>query len=141
MYDFVRGPLVWVAFIVFFGGIALQVFRFFALTRKKDPVYLPPSLHRSEPSPTTSKTHWLEVLGTTILGTHPVMTIVTYLFHICLFMIPIFLLAHSILFDESWGLSTWTFSELTTNILTGMLCLLSASPVVHPKGTSSYNGL
>jgi nitrate reductase gamma subunit len=118
MYDFVRGPLVWVAFIVFFGGLALQVFRFFALTRRKEPHYLPANLQPSESSPSRSKTDWPEFLRSTILGTHPVMTIVTYLFHVCLFLVPILLLAHSILFYESWGLSTWTFSESTTNILT-----------------------
>ena len=36
MYDFIRGPLVWVAFLVFIFGTAYQVYRFYQLSRPKD---------------------------------------------------------------------------------------------------------
>jgi len=118
MYDFVRGPLLWVAFIVFFGGLVFQIFQFFAVTKKKDPVFLPAGGKGLEKPSTESTAQVFEFLRGTIFGTHPVMTLVTFLFHICLFVAPLFLLAHSILFYESWNVSTWTFSESTTNILT-----------------------
>jgi len=121
MYDLVRGPLVWVAFAVFFGGLVFQVFQFFALTRKKERVFVPGDSGSAKRSPAGSMTRWFEFLGGTILGTHPVMTIVTFLFHICLFVAPISLLAHSTLFYESWGVSTCTFSESATNTLTLIL--------------------
>jgi nitrate reductase gamma subunit len=116
MYDFVRGPLLWVAFIVFFGGLVYQVIQFFALTRRKEPVFAP-SNSKGEGSVRTYK-DWLDLLRNTILGTHPVMTIVTSVFHVCLFIAPIFLLAHGILFYESWGIDVWSFSESTTDVLT-----------------------
>jgi nitrate reductase gamma subunit len=116
MYDFVRGPLLWVAFIVFFGGLVYQVIQFFALTRRKDPVFAP-SNSEGEESVRTYR-DWLDLLRNTILGTHPVMTIVTSVFHVCLFIAPIFLLAHGILFYESWGIDVWSFSESTTDVLT-----------------------
>ena len=39
------------------------------------------------------------------------MTIVTFLFHIGLVFIPIFLLSHNILWYESWGISWWCLPE------------------------------
>ena len=41
MYDLIRGPLVWVSFIVFIFGTVYQVRRFYALTRKLAPCRLP----------------------------------------------------------------------------------------------------
>ena len=35
MYDFIRGPLVWVAFLVFILGTVYQVYRFYQLSRPK----------------------------------------------------------------------------------------------------------
>jgi nitrate reductase gamma subunit len=36
---------------------------------------------------------------------HPVMTMVTFVFHLCLFAAPLFFSAHVILFKESWDVS------------------------------------
>ncbi|MBW2058210.1 MAG: hypothetical protein JRH07_01190 [Deltaproteobacteria bacterium] len=118
MYDFVRGPLVWVAFAVFFGGLVFQALRFFSLTRKRDRVFLPAGMQRRGGESAGPSRNWLRSLRFTIIGTHPVMTVVTSVFHVCLFVTPIFLLAHSILFYESWGIGIWSFSESTTEVLT-----------------------
>jgi nitrate reductase gamma subunit len=126
MYDFVRGPLVWIAFIVFFGGLIFQVMQFFKLTRKKDRAFLPSETNHHKGWSTESVRRWIESLGGTILGTHPVMTIVTFVFHVCLFLTPIFLLAHSILFYESWGIAPWSLSESTTDLLTVVVLLCGA---------------
>ena len=40
MYDFSRGPLVWIAFIVFFGGSIYRIVSTI-MTAKKDKVVLP----------------------------------------------------------------------------------------------------
>ena len=66
---------------------------------------------------------WVAFLRKSILGHHPVMTVVTSLFHVCLILTPIFLLAHSILFDESWGVAPWSFSEATTDVMTVIVLL------------------
>jgi len=38
---FIKGPMVWIAFGVFFAGLFIQAWRFLLVTRKKDPEYLP----------------------------------------------------------------------------------------------------
>lgn len=126
MYDLVRGPLVWVAFIVFFGGLIFQALRFFRLTRKKDRIFLPLTREGEGGWSARSFAGWLGSLRNTIIGTHPVMTTVTSIFHFCLFVTPVFLLAHSILFYESWGIGIWSFSESTTDILTVIFLLCGA---------------
>ncbi len=126
MFDFIRGPLLWVAFIVFFGGLVFQLLQFFTLTRKKERLFL--SVHGKTKGRWSieSMRQWFESLLTTIIGTHPMMTILTLIFHCCLFVTPIFLLAHNILLDESWGISIWSFSESTTDILTVVLLVCGA---------------
>jgi len=123
MYDFVRGPLVWVAFIVFVGGLIFQAARFFTLTRKKERVFLALNSGSGRGWSIRSIGERFAFLRGTILGTHPVMTIVTSIFHFCLFVAPIFLLAHSILFYQSWGIGIWSFSESTTDLLTAIFLL------------------
>jgi len=119
MYDFVRGPLVWVAFIIFIGGLVYQVFQFFSMTQKKEPVYAPGGGRDRQGRSAGWVNQWASfLLGKTIRGTHPVMTVVTSVFHVCLILTPIFLLAHSILFYESWGVTPWSFSESTADVMT-----------------------
>ena len=40
MYEFVRGPLVWIAFLGFFGGLAYRLFVMARLARKADRIFL-----------------------------------------------------------------------------------------------------
>jgi len=47
-----------------------------------------------------------------------VLTVVTYVFHICLLATPILLSAHIIMVEESWGVSWWNLSDSTADILT-----------------------
>ena len=49
---------------------------------------------------------------------NPVFTIVTFLFHICLIVVPIFLFAHVILWKESWDISWWFLSDSTADMMT-----------------------
>ena len=49
--------------------------------------------------------HWLTPFGTATWRLHPWLTVVTFAFHICLVLTPIFLLAHIVLWDEAWNLS------------------------------------
>jgi len=42
---------------------------------------------------------------------------VTFAFHICLLFVPIFLLAHIVLWDESWNISWWSISDSVADIM------------------------
>jgi nitrate reductase gamma subunit len=114
MYEFVRGPLLWVAFIVFLGGMIYKVAALVSLSLKKDKVVYN---HFSGAWALRSILHWLLPLNRTA-AQYPVYTFVAYVFHICILFVPVFLLAHNVLLYESWGFSLWSFSENVADYLT-----------------------
>jgi len=62
--------------------------------------------------------HWIIPFASTNMRKRPVMTIMTFTFHICLVLTPILLLSHNILWYQSWKISWWTLPEATTDIMT-----------------------
>jgi nitrate reductase gamma subunit len=107
MYEFVRGPLLWAAFIVFIVGMIYRVAALVNLSLKKDKVVYD---HFSTKWALRSIFHWLLPLNRTV-AEYPVYSIMTYMFHILLLGVPIFLLAHNILWHESWKISWWSLPE------------------------------
>jgi len=65
--------------------------------------------------------HWMTPFATVNMRRHPLMTIVTFAFHICLVITPIFLLSHIILFDESWDISWLALPDSAADIMTGVV--------------------
>ncbi|PIE71304.1 MAG: hypothetical protein CSA22_03305 [Deltaproteobacteria bacterium] len=119
--QFIQGPLVWVAFIVFFGGLLVQSVRIFSLTRAAQ---LPTArMMACQPSPDLPKKNWGHRLSRSILGVSPATTLVTSVFHVCLFVTPLFLLGHNILLDNAFGIHLISFSEATSDILTRIYLL------------------
>lgn len=114
IYNFVRGPLVWVAFIIFIGGSIYKIRELILLARNEKVVYPYISLKLS----LKSLLHWLIPFNSVNWRLRPVVTIMTFLFHICLVFTPIFLLSHNLLWYESWGISWWTLSEQWGDIMT-----------------------
>lgn len=128
LYDFIRGPLVWISFIVFFLGLIYQAFSFISLTEVKDHVvYNPRPRKKIDPKGFSKETvlRAIAALKLTIVGVNPVMLVITTVFHICLVVAPLFLLAHNILLDDAIGISLFSFSEKLTDYLT--IALLSCS--------------
>lgn len=114
LYNFVRGPLAWVAFIIFIGGILYRLVSMIILAKKKDVVVFEYfSLYYG----LRSILHWITPFGTVNWRKRPVFTIVTFSFHICLLLAPIFLLAHIILWDESFNLSWWSLPDSVADIM------------------------
>jgi hypothetical protein len=62
--------------------------------------------------------HWIVPFGSRSMRLQPVLTIVAFAFHICLIIVPVFLLAHIILFKESFNISWWYISGGTAQVLT-----------------------
>jgi len=107
MYEFVRGPLLWVAFIVFIVGMIYRVAALVSLSLKKDQVVYD---HFSSGWALRSIFHWLLPFNRTV-AQYPVYSIMAYVFHILLLGVPIFLLAHNVLWYESWKISWWSLPE------------------------------
>jgi nitrate reductase gamma subunit len=133
MYEFVRGPLMWISFIIFIVGLSYQIYRLITLTRGKDIIRTGGD---EESPPRISKFSWKHLVQKikdwpvmrkgNILGTQPLLTFLTTVFHICLILTPLFLMAHNVLLFESWHFSLPSFAERTTDILT-VIVLLGAS--------------
>ncbi|MBF0226259.1 MAG: nitrate reductase [Desulfobacterales bacterium] len=115
IYNFVSGPLVWIAFIIFIGGSIYRLISMGLLARKKDyaiyEYYSPFYAFRSI-------LHWIIPFGSTNMRNNPIMTTVAFIFHICLLFVPIFLFAHIILIKESWNISWWFISDNIADIMT-----------------------
>ncbi len=98
IYNFVSGPLVWISFIIFFGGSLYRLISMAVLAKKKDVIVYE---YMSLKYGLRSILHWITPFGTVKWRKNPILTIVTFTFHICLILIPIFLSAHIILWKES----------------------------------------
>jgi len=64
-------------------------------------------------------------LKNSILGQHQAVAVLTSLFHVLIFILPIFLLAHNLLLYESWNFNLWSFSESTGDNLTVLFLILA----------------
>jgi nitrate reductase gamma subunit len=115
LYNFVTGPLAWAAFIVFIAGSLYRLINMFYLVNKKEKfIYTYMSFKYSF----RSIFHWIIPFATVNWKRHPVLTIVTFAFHICLIITPVFLLSHAILWDESWNISLWSLPDGVADIMT-----------------------
>lgn len=98
LYNLVSGPLAWAAIIIFVLGSVYKIGSMALLARKKDGVVYE---YMSAKYGARSILHWIVPLGTAGMKTRPVTTIISFVFHICLILAPIFVLAHVVLVTES----------------------------------------
>ena len=126
MIDFIEGPMVWVAFVVFFVGLLFQVMQFFNLTRRKDPIFPLKAPEPKKKGLLESIRRSLPALSRTVWSTHPSVMVMTTIFHVCLIGTPLFVLGHNILLEESIGLGLWSFSERVTDVLTVVVFFCAA---------------
>ena len=114
MYEFISGPLVWVSFLVFVIGSAYRLGSML-IVAKKDKVVYP---YLSAKYSLRSLAHWIVPFASTNMRRRPAMTIVSFAFHLCLLITPIFLLSHNLLWHQSWNISWWTLPEVVADIMT-----------------------
>lgn len=115
LFDFVSGPLLWVAVVLFIAGSIYRIGNLFWLaSRKESFIYS----YLNLPAVLRSLAHWLVPFGTTSWRLHPVVTVVTFVFHICLVLLPIFLTAHVVMLNVAWGVGWPTLPAALADILT-----------------------
>ena len=113
MYEFSRGPLVWIAFgILLVGGLYRVVS--VAKLAKKDKVVWP---YMRWKFGLRSIMHWLIPYGSANMRMRPAFTLVSFLFHICLLLTPILTAAHVFLWKESWKISWWTLPDTLSKVM------------------------
>jgi nitrate reductase gamma subunit len=143
LYDFIRGPMVWISFVIFFGGVVFQVLRFMSLLKEQPIETFTPGPGKFINRQTAShlavdrgrkgrfkkgpdKKDWIVWFKLSIAGVNPFMTTVTTVFHVLLIGVPVFVLGHNILLDNAFGISMVSLPENVSDGLTGIviLCIL-----------------
>jgi nitrate reductase gamma subunit len=119
-YDFVSGPLTWIAFLLFFGGCLYRIVSMLILVNKKEKFIFS---YMSWRYSLRSIAHWIIPFATVNWRLHPILTVVTFAFHICLLVTPIFLLSHVILWDEAFSISWWTLPDGLADVMTVIVIL------------------
>ncbi len=115
LYQIVSGPLVWVAFIIFLGGSVYRIWQLYSLARRKENfIFSFFSLKHS----LRSIVRWLTPFATVNMRNHPVMTVVAFAFHICLLLVPVFLLGHIVLWEEAWHIQWWHLPDTVADNMT-----------------------
>jgi nitrate reductase gamma subunit len=114
MYEFARGPLVWIAFIILIGG---SVYRIVSTIRfaKKDKVVLP---YMRWKFGLRSILHWTVPFAAKNMRMRPAFVVLSFLFHICLLLVPVFTLGHVLLWKESWGVDLWALPDSLSKVMT-----------------------
>lgn len=134
LYAFLTGPALWVAFIVFLGGLCLRVAFLYGLSKDRDKVVYN---HADMTWGMRSIFHWLIPWGSVSMRNQPVFTLMFFLFHICLFAVPLFLLAHNMMWQEAFGISLPSMGDGTADILTIVFLVsflfLFARRIVRPE--------
>jgi nitrate reductase gamma subunit len=119
MYDFVTGPLAWLTFIVFIGGL---IWRFIwyvnGLNWQMDRVAYTQHVGYGIKGAARSIVSWLIPYGTHGWRFYPGFTILVFVFHLGLLITPVFLLGHNLLLQERWGFSLPTIPEALADTLT-----------------------
>ena len=123
IYDFLTGPALWFAFIIFIGGLFFRMTFLFRLSRKKDRVIYN---HFSFSWGLRSVIHWIIPWASASMRQQPVFTLVGFLFHVSLLTVPLFLDAHILLWDEAFGVSLWSLPDALAD---GMTVVLIAAAV------------
>jgi nitrate reductase gamma subunit len=122
MYEIVRGPLMWLSVIIFLAGIIYRTVQLFVLTRKKEAaIYTKKTVKKIPVKDYSSEEKKFELLlafQNSLLGKNPVMVIVSFVFHACLFITPIFAAGHAISLYQSWGFSFITLPDNFIDLLT-----------------------
>ncbi|BBO83627.1 hypothetical protein DSCO28_41930 [Desulfosarcina ovata subsp. sediminis] len=119
-YNFVSGPLAWIAFLLFFGGSIFRIVRMLMLVTQKESFIF---TYMSWRYSLRSIFHWIVPFATVNWRRQPVLTVVTFAFHICLLAAPLFLLSHVILWDEAFGISWWTLPDTLADVMTIIVIL------------------
>jgi len=122
IYNLAGGSLAKISFAVFLLGTVIRTVKFMSLTRN---VKQDHSVHGSRLKKKLSLKSFLKELPRhfnslkhTVLAKSPVTIMVSLVFHVCLLFTPLFLLAHNIMISRFMGISFFSFSEQTTNIMT-----------------------
>ncbi len=113
--NFIMGPMVWISFLIFFTGIAVRLFMLIRhVNRTEKFIYRYISVKYSF----RSLLAWIIPFFPTSTRKSPVFYSVSYIFHLLLFLVPLFLFSHIIMFEESMNFSWLSLTDQVGDVLT-----------------------
>ncbi len=115
LYAFLTGTALRLAFIVFFGGLILRVIYLYGLSRERDRVFYN---HLNLRWAFRSIVHWVIPWASASMRSQPIFTLAFFVFHLCLFAVPLFLTAHNMLWREALGLGLLSMPDRAADGLT-----------------------
>ncbi len=119
MYDFARGPLVYIAFVVMFAGLAYRLFAAWKLAKREKVIF--PYMHGKYGL--RSIWHWIVPFGSRNMRLRPTFTILSFLFHICLILVPLFTLGHAASIERTLGIQWLSLSSTLSHAMTILVVL------------------
>lgn len=117
MYEFISGPLMWVAFFVFVGGSCFKLGWFFWLAKQDKAVFPRMGLKYSLLSFWT----WILNFFKTNFKKRPFLTLITVIFHLCFLVTPIFLYSHIVLWYQAWDITWWALPDKIADIMAAIV--------------------
>jgi len=124
MYDFLTGPMLWLTFIVSFGGILVRAIMYVrGLSWQLDRVAYRPQMSYGIRGAVRSILAYIIPFKARLWRTRPGFTIIFFAFHIGLLITPIFLEAHNVMLRDAFGFSLPTLPTFVADVLAWM-CLV-----------------
>ncbi len=119
-FSFVEGPLLWLAFLIFIIGSLIRAAMFLSVSTKKDKIIYQ---HFSWKYVFATLVRWILPLNKD-LAKNPVFSILGYIFHICLIIVPIWYASHITLWEESRF--EWSWSSIPDEMADWMTLIFLA---------------
>lgn len=118
--DFIMGPMVWVAFLIFILGLIFKIVIIIKDVNERESfVYSYLTLKHS----LRSIFAWLIPFFPQSTKQSPVFYSISYIFHLLLFIVPIFLMSHIVLINEAFQVSWMALDDGLADILTLVVIL------------------
>lgn len=112
--EFIMGPMVWISFGICIVGIFSRLILIIRQTREKENFIFS---YLSFKHSMRSILAWLTPYLPASTRQSPVFYTVSYIFHILLFLVPLFLLSHIALLEESLGWSWFSLNDKVADAL------------------------
>jgi nitrate reductase gamma subunit len=128
LYAILTGPALWVAFIIFCGGMLLRIAYLYGLSRERDRVFYN---HISWGWGIRSIIQWMIPMGSAAMRLQPVFTVLVFAFHIPLLLVPIFLDAHNIMLEEAFGFRLWSLPDPLADTLSILVVLAGVGLLIR----------
>lgn len=115
LYALLSGPFFLLSITIFAGASLYRIVRLLYIATAKEKGL---SAYISLKYSMRSIAHWMTPFAAHNMRRHPVMTVVTFLFHFCLLVTPLFLTAHVLMLNTAWGIKWVTLPGRLADVMT-----------------------